>query len=192
MDSSSVVDPGDDEHEIIKLIDDFGGNLKYILLTHAHHDHIYSVSAIAERYKISFYLHSADKGLLRQAPLYAMSLDKRKIKVPQNPLFIDDASLYFGGQLIRYMHLPGHTSGSVCYLWGGAIFTGDTLLYEEIGRSDLPGGSPLLLNESIEKLKNILKNEDVLFPGHNNYWLADSAREWLNLNYNICKEDCKS
>jgi hydroxyacylglutathione hydrolase len=177
-----VIDPGDAEEQIIKHIENLGGDLKYILLTHAHHDHVYAVSAIAEKFKVPFYLHSLDKGLLKRAPLYAMSLDKRKINAPQNPSYIDNEKLYFGGELIKCIHLPGHTAGSVCYLWGGAVFTGDTLLYEEVGRSDLPGGSSLLLDISIEKLKNILASEDIIFPGHNNCWMAKAASNWLALD----------
>ena len=177
-----VVDPGGRDNELIDAIQHDGGQLKLILLTHAHHDHVGAVSVLSEQFKIPFYLHPGDKKLLHRVPLYAMSIEKRRMSVPTNYCFLENDSLSWGGDPVKYLHVPGHTEGSVCFTWGSLAFTGDTLLCRRVGRTDLPGACPEVLNASIQRMLYTLPSESTLFAGHFEPWLLSEAREWWNLH----------
>lgn len=176
-----AVDPGGREDELIKTILTTGGQLKLILLTHAHHDHLGAVQRLGQQYDLPFFLHEGDKKLLQRVPLYAMSIEQRKMHVPQNHRFLNGGEIFWDGEPVKYLHIPGHTQGSVCYFWGGLAFPGDTLLNCRVGRTDLPGANPDILNDSINKMLYSLPVETIMFPGHFKSWYVAEAREWWSL-----------
>ena len=176
-----AVDPGGCEDELIQTISVAGGQLKLILLTHAHHDHLGAVERLSKQYDLPFFLHEGDKKLLQRVPLYAMSIEQRKMDVPQNHRFLDGGEILWEGEPVKYLHIPGHTQGSVCYFLGGLAFTGDTLLHCRVGRTDLPGANPDLLNDSIHTMLNSLALDTIMFPGHFDSWHVAEAREWWSL-----------
>lgn len=98
---------------------------------------------------------------------------------PENACFAGETSFPDGNShSIRFVHTPGHTTGSVCYYWDGMAFSGDILLFEKTGRTDLPGSSPAQLAGSITKLLGVLPDRTMLFPGHGRPWPLDLARAW--------------
>ena len=127
--------------------------LKLLLLTHAHPDH-----ANAARY----FLEKNDGLALTVHAEDAFLLDK---DLGPLRLLNGDEDLAAGPVRIKVMHTPGHTPGSVSYLAGGAVFTGDTLFLGQCGRSDLPGSDPRALRRSLLKLAG-LPGDTVLYPGH--------------------------
>jgi len=176
----ALIDPGNNLEEIIVAIESNGNKmLKYILLTHGHHDHVGEVETIAKKYGVKAMIHKNDVALVRQSPLYAIRFDNRIIKTPReievivtNKFELDTSSFF------KVIHTPGHTSGSVCFAFEGFVFTGDTLLREIVGRTDLPGSKPEELLISVDKLFNELKNSDMIFPGHGKPWKVEEARNW--------------
>jgi hydroxyacylglutathione hydrolase len=175
----AVVDPGGRADDIARCIDDAGGTLARVLLTHAHHDHIGAASALCRRYGVPCEFHVGDQRLLRHAPMYALRFAGERIEVPGDPRpFAETATLAFGGGTLEVIATPGHTGGSVCYALPGLVFSGDTLLREAVGRTDLPGGDAEALRRSVTHLLDRLAPDIVIFPGHGEPWLVREAEAW--------------
>ena len=161
-----IVDPGSDEKSIENFIKKEKLNVKFILNTHAHYDHVGSVSYLKEKYLIPFCLHSEDKKLLNKANLYVKIFEGTDlIKVPKVDYYFDQIEVqeYIDFFSIKVLFTPGHTYGSVCLLIEDCLFTGDTLFNGSIGRVDLPGGDEKLLHKSL-KLISKLEVSTVIYP----------------------------
>lgn len=159
----AVVDPGANAEKIEKYIDYNGLSLKYILLTHGHYDHTGAVFALCESFpETVVYLSSAEK---------IISNDKKITKLFPPVINAVDVSentvIWLGGIEISVLETPGHSKGSVCYIAGDCIFSGDTLFASNIGRTDMYGGSEEQIRLSLEKLCSLNGNYRV-FPGHMN------------------------
>jgi hydroxyacylglutathione hydrolase len=175
----ALIDPGADDGQIAAQIQDAGGILRHMLLTHAHHDHVGAVAALGRRFGVACRLHRNDVRLLHHAPMYAWRFAQRKIELPKPFHVLEDMpALQLGGHPIEVLHTPGHTAGSVCYAVGGAVFTGDTLLFQHVGRVDLPGSDVQLLKLSIDQLIQRLPPEATIFPGHGRLWSMQEAQQW--------------
>ncbi|MBC7287024.1 MAG: MBL fold metallo-hydrolase [Armatimonadetes bacterium] len=167
-----VVDPGDDPELILSAIE--GRQALAVLLTHGHFDHVAAAADVAEMTGAEVWAHVGDRPWLEgQWELWGL----RAPRVRYNYFRDDDAP--FG---IRTIHTPGHSPGSVCYLFDGAVCCGDTIFASSVGRVDLPGGSERELVSSLRRLKTELPPESVLLPGHGPATaLADELRSnpWL-------------
>ncbi len=176
---TAVIDPGDDADRIIDAAMADGAVVRHLLLTHGHHDHVGAAAAVARRFGLACRLHADDERLLRHAPMYALAFARRRIDPPRPAdAFRDGPELTLGGMPIGVVHTPGHTPGSVCYVAGNLVFTGDTLLAEHVGRTDLPGGDWDLLAGSVTRLVAGLPAETVVLPGHGRRWTIREARAW--------------
>ena len=141
--------------------------LRYLLLTHGHFDHICGVKPLKDATDCTVCIHADDAACLADP---ARSLDafmgrRRQIPSEADRLLSDDERLPFGDGEITVLHTPGHTPGSVCFLYEGLLFTGDTLFRMGVGRTDLPGGSPWEMRASLEFLSRFPSDCRVL-PGH--------------------------
>ena len=175
----AVIDPGADAEIIIRAVLANGSELTHIWLTHAHHDHIAAVARICQRFGLSCFLHKADQRLLRHAPMYALRFSGQQIETPTDVQFFDAPCKFeLGGLSVDVIHAPGHTPGGVCYGLDGFVFSGDTLVYEHIGQSDLPGGDASQLKASVSHLLEELPVGTVIFGGHGVPWTVALAREW--------------
>lgn len=165
----AVIDAGDCNEQLLSLLRD--ENIKsvdYILLTHGHFDHIDGVAELKKQYpdaKIA--IHSEDApmlgdDLLSLAAGFGLHL---KSKITADILLSDGDSLPFGTGEIKVIHTPGHTKGSVTYMIDGCLFTGDTLFYLSVGRTDFPGGSYETINSSCCRLFD-LTGDFTVYPGH--------------------------
>jgi hydroxyacylglutathione hydrolase len=163
-----VIDPGSQADDLIELIDKNQWRICAILNTHGHFDHIGAVAPVQQRYSVPFYLHKADEPLIQRANLYRMVFEARDpVKIPT--LSQDVAALpqdfEVGPFKIGWMATPGHTDGSVCFRIDGNLFSGDTLMRNAIGRTDLPGGNREKLMLSVKELASLPK-EIVVYGGH--------------------------
>ncbi len=173
-----VIDPGDNAERIIRQIETGGGKLTRILLTHPHHDHVGAVTPVSEYFNVTCELHKRDIRLLMHAPMYALSFSHKKIPAVSRFQPFEELCVTDEEPFLRSLHTPGHTKGSVCYLFDGFLFTGDTLLYKNVGRTDLPGSSSGDLTESVEKILNSAADDVVIFSGHGKPWTIREARQW--------------
>ena len=145
-----VIDPGDEAEKIAAFLDESGLKVEYIFLTHSHFDHIGALAAIKKK---------------TCAPVAVGEKDKEFIKIPAETLLHGGETLSAAGMDFKVIATPGHTRGGVCYIACGAMFSGDTLFLESIGRSDLPGGSFEELRASVKGLFE-LKGDLTVYPGH--------------------------
>ncbi|HZK72180.1 MAG TPA: MBL fold metallo-hydrolase [Clostridia bacterium] len=176
-----IIDPGYDSELIIKEIEiNRKYPISYILITHAHHDHVGSAFDLSNYFNVPCIIHPSDKRLLKHAPLYSISFAKRKIRIPDKVIWLDatlEKTLRESG--IQILHTPGHTNGSCCILFKNCIFTGDTIFNHTVGRTDLPESNEDQLFNSIEMLTNNYEKLDI-FPGHGEKWDMANAKEWWN------------
>ena len=163
-----IIDPGSQADELIAFIDQNRWQIVAIVNTHGHFDHIGAVAALKDRYRVPFHLHGADARLVERANLFRMVFESRDpIRIPTIDYDISELPNRFGlGPFqISWLSTPGHTQGSICLQIGDFLFSGDTLMRNAIGRTDLPGADHEQLMASIHKLK-ALPGELVVCGGH--------------------------
>jgi glyoxylase-like metal-dependent hydrolase (beta-lactamase superfamily II) len=163
-----IIDPGSRPEDIAALVEKNHWRIHAIVNTHAHYDHIGAVAGLKERYEVPFYLHGADEHLLKRANLYRMLFESREaVRIPTITHDISrlPATFEVGPFAISWIATPGHTEGSVCLLCKGFLFSGDTLMHNSVGRTDLPGGNRDQLHASVRKLM-ALPRETVVCGGH--------------------------
>ena len=165
----AIVDCTSSIDEIEKIIKKEKINLKYILITHGHFDHVYCLNKMKEKFKDALILmHKDDVKLLNHLGEQCSMADVEEVEIPCIDGFLDENSrnLKLGENEIKIIHTPGHTEGGVCYLINDIMFSGDTLFRDSIGRCDLYGGDYNKIEKSIkEKLFNLPDNT-VVYPGH--------------------------
>ncbi|MEM3577961.1 MAG: MBL fold metallo-hydrolase [Candidatus Bathyarchaeia archaeon] len=165
-----IVDPGFDNsaeaEEVLGSITANDLNLKLIVNTHGHPDHTCGNGIVKERFKVPILIHKLDAHMLGEVGRrIADFLGFEKSSPPADKLLSDGDVLSFGKVVLRVMHTPGHSHGSVSLLGEREIFTGDTLFMGSIGRTDFPEGSEQEMKGSLEKLA-ILPDDFVVYPGH--------------------------
>jgi hydroxyacylglutathione hydrolase len=161
-----VIDPGDNVTRIIKKLKEFSLTPIFILNTHAHPDHLGAAAELQKRFHLPFAIHNDDQETYNTAKITAQFLGLGNLELPEVTTYFHDAQvLEINSRHIQVLHTPGHTPGSVCFLTGKHLFSGDTLLQDSIGRTDLPGGSMTAMNASLRRL--IQLPEDItVYPGH--------------------------
>jgi glyoxylase-like metal-dependent hydrolase (beta-lactamase superfamily II) len=163
-----IVDPGSQYEMIAAEVDANQLRVLAIVNTHAHYDHVGAVAPLQERYDAPFYLHGADAPLLKRANLYRMLFESRDaVRIPtiSHDIAMLPPAFEIGPLSVSWIATPGHTDGSVCLLLDNALFSGDTLMHNAIGRTDLPGGNRERLLASVRKLMD-LPGETVVYAGH--------------------------
>ena len=151
---------------ILRELKFLGGDVKAILITHAHFDHIASAQTLKRVLKAKIYLHKADLKLLPLSRIVAATYGIEWTDPEIDISLSNDEVLELDDLIIKVLHTPGHTPGSVCFLINDSmLFTGDTLFKGGIGRTDFPGGD---WNSMISSLRRLSKLPDniIVYPGH--------------------------
>ena len=178
--SGIIIDPGDEEERIISRIEELGFKPKAILLTHGHGDHIVAVDAVKKKYDIPLYIGKGEEELLKNPSANVSALIGHPIVAPPPDHLVEDEQLLnFGSISLRVLSTPGHSPAGVCYLHEekGLLFTGDTLFWSSIGRTDFPGSSHEQLIESIKSKILTLPDSIECFPGHGPKTTVGAERE---------------
>lgn len=179
---SFIVDPGSEAKKIQKFIDEEGLDPIAIVNTHGHFDHVGAVDSLMKTYQIPFFLSGDDAKLLKQANIYKILFEvKDPITIPQitTSIGVEDRKLSVGPFEIIVIATPGHTKGSVCLIIENEMFSGDTIFSNQLGRTDLPGGS----SESLLKSADVLRDLDGslnVWPGHGKSFTLKNL--WANLD----------
>jgi len=174
-DECFLIDPSHAYEEIMQKL--AGKKLLGIILTHAHADHF----LIIDQFNVAVYIHTLDYDLLFM-PRYNGLNNQQPINlsqiIPQR--LNNNDKIKIADQFFKIIHTPGHTKGSICIEYGNAIFTGDLIFKNGVGRSDLYSGSTLALNKSIKLILSHSANIK-LYPGHDDITTIKEERK--NLNY---------
>ena len=160
-----IIDPGGN-YELIKPYIE-GRRLEYILNTHGHYDHIGANNQLKAHYDTVLAVGSHDAEMLLDPELnLSVMVDTPYISVAPDVVLNDGDTIHFGGKTIEVIYTPGHTKGSVCYHMDNILFSGDTLFYHSVGRTDLPTGSFQELEKSIKTRLYTLPEETKVYTGH--------------------------
>jgi glyoxylase-like metal-dependent hydrolase (beta-lactamase superfamily II) len=161
-----IIDPAGDLEQIKNTIDEKAYDLKYIILTHGHGDHIGAVEGLKEAYDAVLLIHEEDAEMLRDHQLNLTFRMGEKIEIEADQTFRDGETLMVGDLELKFLHTPGHSKGSSCVLVNDTLFSGDTLFLNSIGRTDLYGGDRRQIIESIKNKLLVLPEETKVYPGH--------------------------
>lgn len=170
--AAAIVDPGDEVGDILAAARDYDADVQYILLTHAHVDHVSGVPAAKAAFDVPIYLHRDDLFLYERAAQQAAMFGFRVSEPPPVDVFYDLSPIPLGDYEVRVHHTPGHCPGGVCLQIGKAgepgrdLLVGDTLFAGSIGRTDLPGGDYDVLMRSITGVLLPLGDDCIVRPGH--------------------------
>jgi glyoxylase-like metal-dependent hydrolase (beta-lactamase superfamily II) len=187
---AALVDVGDKIDTLEEFIDEHRLDVKYILCTHGHIDHVYNVPYIIDRFpEAKTVIHQLDyddlltQGEWVQANMDAETLEWMRSDPEINKFFewdpgsfgepgilIEDGQeLELGNFTIKVIHSPGHSPGSVCYLVDGKLFSGDVLFYRTVGRTDVQHSSREQQIKSVQHLYEILPDSTPVYPGHGQF-----------------------
>lgn len=163
-----LIDPGAEAKTILDQVRKLGLTISLIVNTHAHLDHTMELGAVKEALGARFALHAADVPILENVPATTLLWMGRRIPdVPAPEIVLQDGDAIDVGDLhFTVIHTPGHSPGSICLHTDGIVFSGDTLFFYGIGRTDLPGGSYEQLMESIATRLLVLPDDTIVYPGH--------------------------
>ena len=162
-----IIDPGAEADRILKRVEDLGLEVKFIVLTHGHMDHVGALKEIKEATGAEVAIHNDDAISLQTGhpsnPMFGLSFQPPP---PPDRLLKDSDSLDIGDLSFLVLHTPGHTPGGICLMGEGIVFSGDTLFNLSIGRTDMPGGSYAQLMNGIHTKLMVLPDSTVVYPGH--------------------------
>ena len=164
-----IMDPGGYNKVLTKEVRDNDVKIKYIILTHGHSDHICGVNEHKAEFpdaKIVAYKDEEamlENPNLNQSPGFGVPYSTKA-----DILVSDGDELKVGDVTLKFIHTPGHTEGGMCIYVeeAKALFSGDTLFRQSIGRTDFPGGSYKEIMDSIRKKLFLLPDDTNVFPGH--------------------------
>lgn len=172
---SALIDCPEYNEKMEKLIGDT--DLKYILLTHGHYDHILGVNDVKKRFGAKVVISKEDEPMLSSSKLsLAAFVGVHQDKAEADEIIKDGDVINLGDTQIKVMATPGHTKGCVCYIADDAVFTGDTLFYCSCGRTDFPGGDEYEMLDSLHKLRD-LEGVHYVYTGHDNNSTLPFERE---------------
>jgi len=160
-----VIDPGADEKDILRAVEKLGMQIKLIVLTHRHPDHVGAAAKVKEASGSEVAAHAECAKYLPQSPSYIYEPPYEAAPLPERILQGGD-SIDVGGLHFIVLNTPGHTPCGISLYGEGVVFTGDTLFNYGIGRYDLIDGDYHQLMYSIHTKLLVLPNETIVYPGH--------------------------
>jgi len=164
---TAVIDPGDEADKILQLVADLDLNIKTIINTHGHFDHVSANKGIHTATNAPILIHALDAPMLEQISASAANWGLSAEDSPLPERTIDDGdTISFGQITLKVMHTPGHTPGGVSLFTDGHVFVGDTLFAGSIGRTDFPGGDFATLKSSIQDKLFALGDDVRVYTGH--------------------------
>src|SRR5580698_5706251 len=175
-----VIDPGDDIKNVLAIIRKHNLQVKQIVITHAHIDHVGGAMKLHAATGAPILLNQNDYALLKMLDVQATWIgvaDPGKVEIDRS---VTTGEIVTAGQhTAQILHTPGHTEGSICLYFEAEkkLIAGDTLFAGSIGRTDLPGGSTQKIMRSLHDTVLALPDETVVVPGHGESTTIGEERE---------------
>jgi len=162
-----LIDPASDFERILSCIDKYDLNVKKIINTHGHFDHIGGNRYFAKKTGAGLLIHEDDLFFLNKNVSRFLEFIRGGRDVKHDVSLLKDGDVIeIGGLTLRVIHTPGHSPGSICLYTEGNLFTGDTLFTEGMGRTDFSGGDPQGIMDSIVNRILSLPDDTIIWPGH--------------------------
>ena len=159
-----IIDPGADAEDILQVVKKLGLDIKLIVLTHRHPDHVGAAAKVKEAIGADVAAHAECARYLPQSPSY---IYESPYEAPHPERILNDGdSIDIGDLHFTVLHTPGHTPCGICLLGEGVVFTGDTLFNYGIGRYDLIDADYHQLIDSIHTKLLVLPDDTRVYPGH--------------------------
>ena len=146
---SAIIDPAAESKRI--LGEARGAKVRYILITHGHMDHIGALEEVRKQTGADVGIHARDAHALREKPDFSLE---------------DGQIIRFGDVTLKVLHTPGHSPGSVCFLTGNILFSGDTIFPNGPGNTAIAGANEELILSSIHSKIFTLPEDTIIYPGH--------------------------
>lgn len=180
-----VIDPAYDGEQIKKELEQIGGKLETIVITHSHADHIAGLAKLIENTEIKVYIHKLDEQGLYDATINEEEVVKTKVEAPQKEniqTVQDKEKIQIGNTLLEIMHTPGHTKGSIVLYnkQENILFSGDTIFESSYGRTDLVASTPESMKDTLDKIFDTFENIQV-FAGHGDIFELEKVKRRIKL-----------
>lgn len=164
---AAVIDPGGNEDRILAEVKNLGLELKYIIATHGHADHVCCNRILKEKTGAEIIMHEDDDLFFSKDSVVSFFSVLGLEHSPKADITVKDGdTISIGKEKLTVIHTPGHTPGGMCLYNAPDLFTGDTLFAGGVGRTDFPGGSHNQLLEAINDKLFILPDATIVWPGH--------------------------
>lgn len=162
----AIFDPGASTQKILDMIKESGMEVKYIILTHCHFDHVMAAPFVQEATGAELMIHHEDAAYLTPEHVSRKGYIREEYRAPRiDRLLGDGDTIELGDITMRVMNTPGHTRGSCVFMFGDVMISGDTLFKDACGRWDFQGGSQESMMESLRQLY-ALEGDYRVFSGH--------------------------
>jgi len=165
-----IIDPAADPDFIMKQVKKLNLDIKTIVATHSHPDHLMALGAVKKATGAAFAMHRDEPSGKRAAGASRMIslMVGSPVEPPPDPdISLKDGDIIEVGDLkFKVIHTPGHSHGGVCLYGNGVVFAGDTLFNLSVGRSDFPGCSHEVLIDSIQRKLMVMADDTTVYPGH--------------------------
>ena len=175
-----VIDPGADAGRILKAVRELKLDIKLIVATHGHVDHVGAVKEVMKATGAPFAIHRDEVPTLSQGGgMFSFLLTASHSSPPQPEILLQEGNkVEVAGLSFDVLHTPGHSPGGICLLGQGVVFSGDTLFCQSIGRFDFPGASGYQLLDGIHSKLMVLPDSTVVYPGHGPQTTIGDERRW--------------
>ncbi len=165
-----IIDPAADSDFIMKQVKKLNLDIKIIVATHSHPDHLMALGDVKKATGASFAMHGDEPSGRRAAGASRMIsiMVGSPVEPPPDPdISLKDGDIIELGDLkFTVLHTPGHSPGGICLYGNGVVFVGDTLFNLSVGRSDFPGCSHEVLIDSIQRKLMVMPDDTIVYPGH--------------------------
>ena len=163
----AIIDPGDDADIILKRVKELDLDIRYILATHGHFDHVGAAAPLKRELKAEFLAHEGDFFFIEDGEKSARGWGIHIEQPPKPDRFIKDGDkIKFGNFELEVLFTPGHSPGGVSFLYNRMVFSGDTLFQGSVGRTDFREGSFEDISNSIKTRLYTLPDDTVVYTGH--------------------------